>query len=97
MIMIIISIVCIILCIGVVFIFKLVIESINISIDRIEKKHKSESEVINHLITNIYNNIEHLKIEIFNSNQKINNHIHRIEMLENEVKQLRSGSNSRFY
>ena len=86
-----------ILCVGLVFIFLISLENISKDVEKREKNHKNEMEIINHRFNIDYVNVEKLKVSLIKTNEKNVLLEKRITKLENEILQLKSGDNSKFY
>jgi hypothetical protein len=85
------------LCVGLVFIFLISLENIDRDIKKLEKQHKNEMEVVNHRFNLVYDHEREYKTKLFKSDEKNVLLEKRISKLENEILQLKSGDNSKFY
>jgi predicted PurR-regulated permease PerM len=85
------------LCVGLVFIFLISLENIDRDIKNLEKRYKNEIDTLHYRFNKQGDkNLEFQKIlfKIINHNTSMEE---RITKLENEILQLKSGDNSKFY
>ena len=85
------------LCVGLVFIFMISIESLDRSLKKHKYNNENEIKTINHRFNVEYENVEKLKIDLFKSNEKNVLLEKRIVRLELQILKLNNIDTSRSY
>jgi peptidoglycan hydrolase CwlO-like protein len=85
------------LCVGLVFVFMVCIESLDKDIKIIEKRYKNEIEDINYKFNNVNNNILKQDVEFFKLKEKNTQLEKQIKGLELQILKLKDIDSSRYY
>ena len=85
------------LCVGLVFVFMVCIESLDKDIKIIEKRYKNEIEDINYKFNNVNNNILKQDVEFFKLKEKNTQLEKQIKGLELQILKLKDIDSARYY
>jgi hypothetical protein len=85
------------LCVGLVFVFMVCIESLDKDIKIIEKRYKNEIEDINYKFNNVNNNILKQDIEFFKLKEQNTQLEKQIKRLELQILKLKDIDSSKYY
>ena len=85
------------LCVGLVFVFMVSIESLDKDIKIIDKKYKNEMEIINHRFNEINNNTLRQDVEVFKLKEKNIQLEKQIKGLELQILKLKDIDSSKYY
>ena len=85
------------LCVGLVFVFMVSIESLDKDIKIIDKKYKNEMEIVNHRFNEINNNILQQDVEVFKLKEKNIQLEKQIKGLELQILKLKDIDSSKYY
>jgi hypothetical protein len=85
------------LCVGLVFVFMVSIESLDKDIKIIDKKYKNEMEIVNHRFNEINNNTLRQDVEVFKLKEKNIQLEKQIKGLELQILKLKDIDSSKYY
>ena len=85
------------LCVGLVFVFMVCIESLDKDVKNIEKRYKIEIEDINYKFNNVNNNILKQDVEVFKLKEKNTQLEKQIKGLELQILKLKDIDSARYY
>jgi predicted nucleic acid-binding Zn-ribbon protein len=85
------------LCVGLVFVFMVCIESLDKDVKNIEKRYKNEIEVVNYKFNNVNNDILKQDIEFFKLKEQNTQLEKQIKGLELQILKLKDIDSARYY